>query len=863
MQNDSSTPLKAAGNDGVRPGAGDESQRRLQERTAELEQTNAALRAEIAEHKRTEDALRRSEHHARELVNALPAAVYACDTQGCITFYNQAAEALWGRKPECGKDLWCGSWKVYNPDGSPLPLDQCPMAVALREGRPVRGREIIVERPDGTRTDVLTYPDPIRNASGVMIGTVNMLVDLTERRRVDAELQLANSRIGEIFENITDAFVALDAKWRYTYVNERAAQLLGKPKSQLLGRCVWEVFPEMTGTAADQKIRRAFAEQVPEEFEAFNPVFGNWYENHVYPTREGVSIYWRDITERKRVEEARHARSRRLSAIIGTQQEIANAALDLNAVTRSIVERAQSLTGAKGATLELVDGNYLVYHVTSGAAAPHTGLRINMAFSLSGLCVRSGEILLCADAETDSRVDGKACRQVGLRSMIVVPLRHGDANLGVLKVFSSEPHAFAEEDVNTLRLLAGFLASAMHLAAEFEAKQDSETKLRLALDAREIYARQQATIAAFGRRALNRENLSLLFEDVVGAVAETLDLDVCNALEFVPGNHSFSLRAGLGFRPDPEANLTLPVAAGSPAGDALRRSQVIVFNDLPYEPRFMASPGPLKPGCVSGAAVPIPGRAGPFGVLEACSTRPRSFTADDMNFLQAVTAIVGTAIERHELEKELLEISGREQRRIGHDLHDDLCQRLGGLQLLSGVLAEELAGEGRAEAGPAGRILAQAREALERARLLARGLAPIALEADGLVTALEELAENSAELYGISCEFRAPAPVALEDPGAATHLYRIAQEAISNAVKHGRAKQVTISLTGNKDTFQLEISDNGQGFVPETAAPAGMGLRIMKYRAAMIGATEEVRSAPGQGTTVTCTFGKHLGRSTH
>ena len=188
-------------------------------------------------------------------------------------------------------------------------------------------------------------------------------------------------------------------------------------------------------------------------------------------------------------------------------------------------------------------------------------------------------------------------------------------------------------------------------------------------------------------------------------------------------------------------------------------------------------------------------------------------------------------------------------------MHDDLCQRLGGLQILSGVLAEDLIANAHPQAASARRILAQVHEALERARLLARGLAPVALEGDGLAAALQELAESSARLFRIRCDFHAQGVTGVRDTGVATHLYRIAQEAISNAVRHGHAKQVTISLGQVATRGELKVTDDGQGFSAEGAVTSGMGLRIMKYRAAMIGASLEVRSAPGQGTTVACAFG--------
>src|SRR4051794_6878554 len=112
------------------------------------------------------------------VLDLLPAAIYTTDREGRITYFNEAAAELWGRRPEIGKDLWCGSFRIFRPDGTPLPLDQCPMAVALREGRNVRGEEIVVGRPDGLRRHVLPYPEPLHDPSGAVVGAVNMLVDI-------------------------------------------------------------------------------------------------------------------------------------------------------------------------------------------------------------------------------------------------------------------------------------------------------------------------------------------------------------------------------------------------------------------------------------------------------------------------------------------------------------------------------------------------------------------------------------------------------------------------------------------------------------------------------------------------------------
>src|ERR1700735_5622166 len=122
-----------------------------------------------------------------ELLELLPVAVYMTDADGRITFFNDAAAELWGQRPQLGSAQWCGSWRLYWPDGRPLSHDECPMAMTLKEGRPVRGIDAIAERPDGTRVHFLPYPTPLRDASGQLTGAINLLVDVTERRKSELE----------------------------------------------------------------------------------------------------------------------------------------------------------------------------------------------------------------------------------------------------------------------------------------------------------------------------------------------------------------------------------------------------------------------------------------------------------------------------------------------------------------------------------------------------------------------------------------------------------------------------------------------------------------------------------------------------
>jgi PAS domain S-box-containing protein len=214
--------------------------------------------------------------------------------------------------------------------------------------------------------------------------------------------------------------------------------------------------------------------------------------------------------------------------------------------------------------------------------------------------------------------------------------------------------------------------------------------------------------------------------------------------------------------------------------------------------------------------------------------------------------------ERKQLEKEIIEISNREQQRIGQDLHDGLCQELAGIELMCQVLEQKLEAKSKAESRQAGEIAQHIRDAITHTRKLARGLSPVELEANGFVSALHELTAHVQKLFRIECRFECNEPVLIRDNVAATHLYRIVQEAINNAVKHGKAKRVAISLKPDGDKIWLTVTDDGVGFSSGSKKSTGMGMHIMKYRAGVVNATLEVHSASGTGTTVACLFSKNL-----
>lgn len=225
-----------------------------------------------------------------------------------------------------------------------------------------------------------------------------------------------------------------------------------------------------------------------------------------------------------------------------------------------------------------------------------------------------------------------------------------------------------------------------------------------------------------------------------------------------------------------------------------------------------------------------------------------------------VEGIARDITERRRLERELLEVSSREQRRIGHDLHDGVCQQLAGIAYRLDILGDRLQERALPEAAEADKIAALLGEATRQARSVAHGLFPIRLEEDGLVSALESLADNAGQCFPVACVFHCPAPPAAVDNEVALHVYYIAQEALLNAVKHGQARRVELALETAGEHFRLRVRDDGAGFQPDRPSPTGLGIRIMRYRAKVIGASLDLRSQPGQGAEVACLF--HPGRRT-
>jgi PAS domain S-box-containing protein len=271
-----------------------------------------------------------------ELLEALPVAIYTTDADGRITFYNRAAAELWGHHPELGSSWWCGSWRIYWPDGRPLPHNECPMAIALKEGREVRGVEAIAERPDGTRVRFCPYPTPLRDPSGRLVGAINLLMDVTERHDADME----SARLAAIVVSSDDAIISKTLDGRITSWNAGATRIFGYDASEMIGESILRIIPpELHGEEKEILAKLQRGEHI-DHYETVRVAKDGRRVDvslTVSPLRDrsgkvvGASKVGRDITERKRAEKLQRVLTdelaHRVKNTLATVQAIANQSL--------------------------------------------------------------------------------------------------------------------------------------------------------------------------------------------------------------------------------------------------------------------------------------------------------------------------------------------------------------------------------------------------------------------------------------------------------------------------------------------------------------------------------------------------------
>lgn len=387
----------------------------------------------------------------------------------------------------------------------------------------------------------------------------------------------------------------------------------------------------------------------------------------------------------------------------------------------------------------------------------------------------------------------------------------------------------------------------------------------------ETRAGQQSALVALGQSALAGTALPELMEEAVTAVADVLDVEHAKVLELLQDGSGLLLRAGVGWQEGLVGSAIVPGEGDSQAGYTLLQKGPVLIEDLATETRFTGPQLLHDHGVVSGASVVIEGTRRPYGVLGVHTTRRRSFDEGDLSFLQAIAFVLSEAIERHSAEAglrrsldllrqsdndrrrlldRLVRAQEDERRRIASDVHDDSVQVLTALLLQLELLRRNADDEDLASRLV--EIEETARASIARLRHLVFELQPPALDEEGLTAALGTLLEQIRAVHGLDCEL--DSRLELEpDPQTRSIVYRIAQEALTNVVKHARATSLCVELSTSYHGVLTRIVDDGSGFAPGSQNDdevGHLGLISMRDRAEMANGRWGVESARGSGTTV-------------
>jgi PAS domain S-box-containing protein len=748
---------------------------------------------QVVERKAAEEALHETQQRFELFMRHLPGAAWMKDAHGRYVYANETAESIF-RTPvselrgKTDDELFPPATAAHFKANDHQAMG-CASYLETTE---------TLSQQDGIHLS-LVRKFPILDRAGKPILVGGIALDITERKQAEAILQESEERFRTLFDSAPIPIAVHEASGRILRTNRAYQEMLGYSDEELRQLDVKGVtHPEdiSEGQRLFQELREGKR--------------GHYQREKRFRRKDGRTVLAQstasavrgangqlsfiistveDLTERTKADQRHRAFSE-----LGHRLSAAASRQDAG---RIIVEIAERLFGWDACYIHLYSPDGQIFPVLTidtmdgkHIEVPHSTFTLDPSPMMTRVATEGPQLILRnASASQDSGFVPFGDKSRPSASLMYVPIHSGAKVIGILSIQSYRVNAYGQGDLDTLQALADHCGAAIDRISVADRLRDREAS----------------------HRVLLRAIPDLMFR--VRSDGTVLD---CQMKRGDEASQAFGASVGRTLR---------EVWPGSVVEKMMECVRKTLCDGAPQQFGFQYPE--------SNPSQHYEARVVPSGEAE-------------------VLVIIRDFTAQRRLEQEVLTISAREQQRIGKDLHDDLGQLLTGLGFLAQALEHKLGQKSPAEASDAAQLGQLAAQALAHTRTLARGLFPAELATKGLVPALQELAYNVEKLFRISCMVQTIEGLDFSDSAMAEQVYRLVQEAVSNAVKHGRANKLLISLSANQFGTIVMIQDNGISIPHAALEKPGLGIRIMRYRARCIGADLEIRPAPDCGTTVTC-----------
>ncbi|NJN65854.1 MAG: PAS domain S-box protein [Chloroflexaceae bacterium] len=792
---------------------------------------------------RTRDEHRRIESRLANILEIAVNAMIAVDAHHRVLLFNPAAELTFG-------------YHRHEMDGKPFDMLLMPSSVDTYYAYAQEVVGLTRAQRSGAYCEVLAcrrggrpFPAELSLAASQQNEDPTFTIilrDITDRKQAEDELIASRDRIQTVLERITDAFFSLDTAWRFVYANREAERLLRKSRDELLGQNVWEVFPEAVETDFYRQYHRAMEQQVSTTAEDYYKPMATWFEAHAYPSPDGLSVYFRDITERKQAEQELRRVNRALRTLSECNQVLVRATDEaslLHQICQGIVqtggyllawvgfaepdsERRVRPVAQAGDPNGYVESLFITWSDTEWGQGP------------TGKAVRTGQTQVVRHIQTDPNYHlwrENALRR-GFVSSIALPLvcpdregsdRGGDQDqdredtgdisvLGALNIYAHEPDAFDEAEIDLLKELASDLVYGI-----------------VALRVRDEHRRAEAQLR-YQKTLLECQN-----EAAIDGILVT-----SSAREWLSFNRRFVEMWGLSDEVVAMRNLQAAlesVLSNVTDADAFQEKIRMLYEN-PHQTSWDEIV--LRDGRVfERYTAPVADAGGKY--------YGRVWFHRDVSESRRLLQEVRVAHERlQSLSRRLVEVQEAERRHIARELHDEIGQSLTGLHLLlemtSRLPTPETVGKNVQEARTlVNELIAQVRE-------MSLNLRPAMLDDLGLLPTLRWFFQRYTTQTDIRVHFRHTGMEQRFASEVETVVYRLVQEALTNVARYAGVDEVTVRLWSDQDTIGLQVEDEGKGFDPEMAfaQATSSGLAGMRERVMLLGGDLVIESSPGSGTCV-------------